>query len=374
MNRVNALVRTYFRRWAALRIISLVVVIGLLIFGVVGLRNALAAPTEKVEQVKEVTYSQSGAFGYSARVTNNDLYGNVTLTEKDTSFLFLGIVESIEGKFVYSFDSDQPVRQLAQEVSIEAELASSNNWSKTIVLVPETVEAGSFTLSFPIDTDQVFELANTIEEQIGIKGNSYNLTIQASVRTTGQTDYGPIDELLTQSMSVTLQPAKITWDTEAPLSQIRYGSISKTVIIPIDTSASKRAWIILVVLVALLASYVVWNSVRSRSAPLAAVEKEARQARKKHEDVMVDVERLPQSKAEEMIMTIGSSEAVISVSSLDELVKVSESLFKPVLHKAEPGKHTYWVIDGLMTYEYVSQDHPVPGGEEPRTQSGDPRE
>ena len=366
MNRVNELVRAYFRHWPVIRIGSLVLVICLLILCAVGVWNAYSTPTEKEEQITRLTYSQSSDFGYSARVINNDLYGNTTLTEEDTSLLFLGIVDSIEGSFSYRLSSDQPVRDVSHRIGIEAVVASQNDWSKTVILVPETVETGPFSITFPIDTDQLFELIDAIEEQIGITSSAYNLTIQASVRTTGVTDYGPINELLTQSMSGALQPAKLAWDSEPPLSQTLYGSLQDTIVIPVEQRGNEGiAWPIACGLVLLLGSYVVWNYSQSRPLPLTAVEEEARRAKKKHEDVIVDVEKLPETKAEEMIVTVGSSEAVIPVSSLDDLVKVSESLLKPVLHMASPGKHVYWVIDGLATYEYVSEESALPDESEP---------
>jgi len=356
MKRINAMVRAYFRQWPVLRTGALVIVIGLLIFCVVGIRNAYTTATEKEEPMAVLSYSQSGDFTYRARVTDNDLYGNATLTEQDTSVLFLGITESIEGGFTYRFESDQPVQQLLHEVEINTVVESPNNWSKTVTLVPETVETGPFTISFPIDTDGYFQLINAIEQQIRIESGSHNLTFQVSVHTTAQTDYGPINELLTQSMSCTLQSSKLTFGGGTSLSQTRYGSFQGTVTTFVDMGSTRMSWIISLAFILIVALYVVWTYVNSRPAPLPAVEKEARQARKKHEDLLVDVAMLPEDRTGSMPMTFGTQDVVIPVSSLDELVKVSESLIKPVLHKAEPNRHIYRVMDGPIIYEYVSEE------------------
>ena len=79
--------------------------------------------------------------------------------------------------------------------------------------------------------------------------------------------------------------------------------------------------------------------------PLHPIEEEALRAKKKHKEVLADVDELPEAKAREV---------VIPLSSLDELVKAADTLLKPVLHKAEPEKHTYCVIDGATRYQYVS--------------------
>lgn len=363
LNRLNRPVREYFERSPTLRTASLVLVLCLLIGFILGVWSAFSAPTEREEEVTRLVYSQRGDFGYAARVTNNILYGNVTLTEEDTSLLFLSIVESLEGSFSYNFSSDQPLEQLSHRVELVAVVKNPDNWSKTVVLIPETVETGNFTIAFPIDTEQLFALIGTIEEQIGVTANSHNLTIQASVRTTALTDYGLVNELLTQSMSGTLQPNRLVWSSEPPLSQTRYGSLQDTVTIPIDRGSGTTGWPIALALAVLLGSYVVWNYAQTSPLPLAAVEAEARRARKKHEELIADVEEMPEAKAKEM---------VVSLASLEELVKVGEVLLKPVFHKAEPEKHTYCVIDGPTRYQYVSLEPSEPWEEEDWAPGADP--
>ncbi len=81
------------------------------------------------------------------------------------------------------------------------------------------------------------------------------------------------------------------------------------------------------------------------------LEGEAFRARKMYKDIIVDVQDMAPAKA---------GEVVIPIYNLDELVKVAEALLKPVLHKAEVEKHTYYVIDGTVRYQCVS-DYAVLG-------------
>ena len=59
---------------------------------------------------------------------------------------------------------------------------------------------------------------------------------------------------------------------------------------------------------------------------------------------MVDVEELPEVKP---------TETVIPLNSLDDLVRIADDLVKPVLHRAEEGRHTYCIIDSGVRYLYV---------------------
>ena len=361
MQKIDALVRALFQTSPAIKITSLVIAIALLIGCAVGVWNAFTAPVEKQGKVTKLTYAQRGDFGYSAVLGNNTLYGNVTLTEQDTLSLFLRIADSIEGKFSYSLTSEPPVQQATHTVKVIATLSSSDTWSKDIELVPEVIETSPFTVTYPIDTVQLLDLAKVIEGEIGVQGNSYNLTIQATVRTTARTDYGNINELLTQTMSGTLQPTTLTWAKDPSLSQTLYGSLQDTVTVPVDRGASRIGWCVALGIVLLLSVYIGWNYAQAKPLPLSAAEAEARQAMKKHEEILVNVENLPGAKPEDMILALSSAEGMmVSVGSLEELVKVAETLLKPVLHKAEPDKHIYWVIDGMTRYEYRVEEPGLP--------------
>jgi hypothetical protein len=359
MNRINAAVTERFRRSSLLRAGALVAAIGLLAVCSVGLWKSLAITPDRQEKVTRVTYSQTGDFGYTARVVNNDLYGNATLTQQDTSLLFLAITESIGGSFSCRFVSNPEATAVVHTARIDAIIASSDQWSKTLELVPASTYSGPFTISFQIDTDGFFDLINAIESQIAVKGSSYDLTIRATVRTTGQTDYGPISELMTRNLTAKLRPATLTWTSGDFAGQPQYGSIQETVTIPAESGGNSTWWAIALGFVVLLGSYVAWSYVQSRPAPLGLADAEFGRARKKHEDVIVDVDDLPEAGGRRAGAMFGPSETVVLVASLDELVKVSESLLKPILHLAEPGRHTYRVIDGPTTYEYVSKPEPT---------------
>jgi hypothetical protein len=98
---------------------------------------------------------------------------------------------------------------------------------------------------------------------------------------------------------------------------------------------------------------------RFKPAPLLGIEKEVQLARKKYKELIVDVEELPD---------IRGGETVISLSSLDDLIRTAEELLKPVLHQGEKERHTYCAIDGLVRYQYVSQLEPS-GKDKPTSDS-----
>jgi hypothetical protein len=91
-----------------------------------------------------------------------------------------------------------------------------------------------------------------------------------------------------------------------------------------------------------LLMYTIYRHRQSEGIPVW--DEEAIRVKRERQDVIVDVQELTPSSI---------SDTVIPFDSLDELVKMADALPKPVLHKAEPEKHTYQVIDGTVRYMYV---------------------
>jgi len=318
----------------------------------------------------ELSYEQSGEFDYSVRLKSDSPWGAITLNPPSLappeppvlpSATTLGSGEAIphrlfdrmEVTFSYSLESDRSVSQVAEEVEINAILVNPGVWSKTFVLVPLTKKRGDFTVTFPLDNEDFnhfIDVYKAIGKETGVSA-PYNLTIKADVHTTAQTNFGPIDEEFSQTLSTVLGSTILKWEGE--LVGSKSGAIETSRIIPnpnkfvglsiiqIRSLSASVAGVIFILLV-----YLIVLKIWFKPEKLSSVEEEVLRARKKHNDVIVDIGELPEAKAREM---------VIQLSSLDELIKAADGLLKPVLHKAEAYKHTYCVIDGLTRYEYISE-------------------
>lgn len=318
----------------------------------------------------ELSYEQSGEFDYSIRLKSDSPWGAITLSPPSPkppplpplpSATTLGPGEAIphrlfdrmEVTFSYSFKSDWPVSQVASEVEINAILVNPGVWSKTFVLVPPTKKSGDFTVTFPLDNgdfSHFIDVYKAIGKETGVS-TPYNLTIKADVHTIAQTNFGPIDEEFSQTLSTVLGSNILEWEGE--LVGSKPGAIETSRIIP---NPNKFVGLLIIQIRILSASvvgiifillvYLIVLKIWFKPEKLSPIEEEALRAIKKHKDVIVDIGELPQATAREM---------VVQLSSLDELVKAADGLLKPVLHKAEVHKHTYCVIDGLTRYEYISE-------------------
>lgn len=309
-----------------------------------------------------VSYKEEGWFDYEVRLKHNKLYGATVLrseglpTAEDSSttqtlgpglVYFPRIIDSIKASFSYQFNCNKPISSRSEEVEITAIIENPGAWNKTLVLLPETKQSADFTVSFPVDIAYFKKVIDAIQGETGATGGSYNLKIKADVRTIAQTDLGVVNDLYTQTLEGKLGGNTLTWDKE--LSQSQSGSIGEAAAAS-PGGGDLRGLSIGGQVIALLALlYFGWCSTQPVPAPVAQVspaEIETARVRKKYKQVLVDIEELPGIKP---------GETVIPLGSLDDLVRISDDLVKPVLHQVEQGRHIYCVIDGPVRYQYISR-------------------
>ena len=346
---MNRVIIESFARWHLLGPACIIASLFLIAGSAYGVADTYTAPKQKTEQLRLVTYSLSSSFGYDVHLGKNTLYGAGVLTEKDISALPLNIVERIDGRFYHSIAADQPLESVSHEVEVRALLENPNIWSKTIVLSPRTlIESQQCSVIFAIDTDMLLELAEIINSELLVPSTTYNITIEADVRTTALTPNGAIEELITHSITSKLQPTMLTW--KPPLDNNHSGFLESTEVTPVSPGTDRIWWPLLLVLAATAAVYFAWSY--NRAVPLLAsvTRRDAAAIRRKYKDLVVDVTELPPTQ---------DTQAVIEVSSLDALAVVAERLLRPVLRKAVPDGWIYCVVDGPTTYQYISRDCPA---------------
>ena len=303
-------------------------------------------------------YEARGRFDYEVSLKPNKLYDTNVLRSEAPPVpeppaspqtlgpglvYFSNIIDNIEASFSYRFLCDRPISAQSQEVEITATIENPGKWSKSLVVMPETSREGSFTIPFSIDMQYFTRVIDAIGQETGVPGTSHNITIKADVHTVAQTDVGTINEVFTQTLSGKLESNTLTFDKE--LSGSQSGTLGGAAIPGASGEGrSKTPWIIGLVVALLALGYFGWSQSQLRLAMVSAGEAEAARAKKKYRQLMVDVEELPEVKP---------TETVIPLNSLDDLVRIADDLVKPVLHRAEEGRHTYCIIDSGVRYLYV---------------------
>jgi hypothetical protein len=306
-------------------------------------------------------YSENGWFDYEVYLKPNKLYETNVLRSEGASAVeppspsstpqvlgpglvyFLNIVDNITASFSYQFRSDKEVTNLVEEVEVTAVLEYTGMWSKNLTLVPKTSKSGPFMVNFPVDLETFNAVTNTLRDELGFGSATYDLTIQATVHTTGDIDSGHIDQVFTHSLKGQL--GMTTFTLKGDLGKQQPGAIVENTMVSVGKTWVFRALSLAGLALAVFGLLFVLRNSRQAQAPvISGMEEEALRAKRKHKGVIVDVGELP---------PIGAKELVIPIGSVDELVRTADALLKPVLHRAEADKHTYCVIDAGIRYLYV---------------------
>jgi hypothetical protein len=192
-------------------------------------------------------------------------------------------------------------------------------------------------------------MAETIDQALGGRGvKEQEITILAQVHTIAKTNTGTIDEVFNHQLKGKMGET-IEWGVvekgKEELTLIKTGSITKTITEPNLVSQKLRESS----LIGLGVSFPIFCGLavlywRRRPKP-SVLEKELSRYRKKYGELISEVSDLPAIEGE----------VVIRASSLEALVNISNNSLKPILLKVEPDKHTYYVIDGLVRYEYINR-------------------
>jgi len=300
-------------------------------------------------------YEHRGSFSYSIKLKPNILFGE-TVMYSDTleaspmvkltpsSFYPADSTETIDVTLSCQLDSDQPVTQVRNEVEVNAIFSKPEGEEILFELVPKSQLRGSSSVTFPLDIALLYDIIEATEKETEGTIPDYDLLVQANVHTVGRSEFGVIDEVISPNLKLSLESGGLSWPEEN--QETKSGSFTETVVIPntyrnkIITSARGVLGVAVVVLL-----YAVWSYRQANrlKVPIPEVEAEAIRAKRKHKDIIVDVQSFPPT----------DGQAVIPLDSLDELVKFADALLKPVLHRAETGRHTYCVVDGVIRYQYL---------------------
>ena len=332
--------------------LSVIVVIGILI--IVSAYSAYAAyqqPTTTEETQTAVGYTHTGTYNYNVYLTNNSLFATDVLGPGQGTF-FEKLVDHINASYTYTFRTS-----LSSTIGGSYELTAevqTNMWTKAFTLISETnfsstTSQAQFTINFPINTTRFEDYVTQINNETGVAATDSVLVITCRVLLSADTEYGDINEIFLPSIQVSLSGNVINID--GTLANTQTGTIETTVEVDHSEVITQRNNWTIASLIFLIIFAAFAGATTSLTEPEHAAVKELKKIMKKYGEWIVETDKLLPSK----------DVKIVSVNSLDDLVKLSEELGKPVIH-ATPipnGDHMFYVFDDAMSYQYV-----LPAGEQ----------
>jgi hypothetical protein len=240
-----------------------------------------------------------------------------------------------------------PVNNLKTFVYKIATLEVPQSWSKNFILL-HNEQSGNITVNFPIDVANYAQLVKSIITETGVNTDSYNLTITANIHTTGDTVSGPINETFSPTMSGTIKSNVLVWDKD--LTNSKAGGITQTNNVDnksfgLSIPAAEILFGILsfIFLLCLLGLVILYS--KNRGTGPSGFEREKQKIQKKYGTRI----------AESFSNTEIENQVPVYMHSIEDLVKVSDELGKPIVHQSGGSSgdvESYYVIDGNTKYEY----------------------
>ena len=315
---------------------------------------AHSTPLEEKKFTTLSNYQHTGKYAYVASLKPNEIYENRSTLgpeELGPKPLYIRLVENIKVTFDYRFICDNS-GNITTDYRIDVDLESPGKWVKSFTIAPEnsivsTGKIATFSAEYLIDLSWFDNRRRAIEAETGTSSSSYNLKIKPSIKTVAVADVGTIDENFAPELVVSFnyRGAEGDYISVSGLVKRSSGAIQQAEDIFRPEVASQRNISYAMTAIALVGLVLTGFGFMKTKPP----EKRLEEIIAPFEEAVIGVAKEPSYKEQRTIITM---------KSLEDLVHVADGLGKPILHLKKPTRagakeeHVFYVLDGLVRYEY----------------------
>ncbi|NLY66888.1 MAG: DUF5305 domain-containing protein [Tissierellia bacterium] len=286
-------------------------------------------PRFEEQNVPVYSYNNKASVGFAVYFKPNELYETESM-DKEQIYL-TEFVDRIKANFNYEFSADRDasingsydIIAKAQGYTTDLNGNIKIIWEKDFTLVPEknfTINRKVFSLNESVDiklADYNAFVARIIEASN--VNSQASLNVIMNIRLQGDTDYGPVEEAVTPSLTIPLNSPTIEISGNREIEQP--GAIEETrqVQLPVNRNRAILYGIIIGVL-GIIACFLIFFT---EGILRDQYEKTLKQIFKKYGDRFVALNS-------EIVVRGGN---IVAVKSIDDLVRISDELGKPIIYK-----------------------------------------
>jgi len=330
-------------RLAVIAILGVILIISA--YSTYGAYAAYEQPITTEESVPVVEYSHTGTFSYVVHLKDNTVY-NTNILYPGQGNIFKKITDHINASLTYRFSSSK-----AADIDGSYEITATiqtDMWSKEYVVTSKTAfssnsNTASFSTNFPIDYINFENIVSQINNETGVTAADTTLIMKCNIDITAKTNNDTVHDSFAPSLSIPLKTNII--EINGNLTQRESGVLEKTEEVVQQTSIEQSIYwgLASVVFLVILAAFLMFT--KSDKETISKTDKQVKKILKKYGEWIVETEKLPILIDSKMIPT----------KSLDDLVKISEELGKPIIYNVTNSdkKHVFYVLDDKMYYQYV---------------------
>ncbi len=334
-----------------------------IIFTIYLIAVSFSQPVLQRSEITTAVFNQSSVYEYDAVLKPNTLYEKSTLNKSD-GYLYTSIVDLLRFRYRYTFESDYDSNANALYtmnvflISMDTNKEGVVLWQKKLPLqdsaeIKFRSDKASFAREYNINVTEVNNLTKTIEKEINVRGDHY-LKISSDVFVKTQTNGYTLDDQLPHELMIKMGN---TLDSEGE-SANRTKSITKstekqTVVsvlgIGITVLTARYLSLGMLIFSLLLIAYGA-SKFKFNFKLLPKIPGTAESINKKYRSWIIETRNpsLPKDS--------------IQVTSIEDLVKLSDDVGKPVLHSFNEDSHIYYIIDDNAGYFFKLSETDVRPG------------
>ena len=331
----------------------------LTLISLVFLYSLLSTPVEEKLTRSLYSYHYQGIYNCTASLKPNIVYNNKSSLELKEGPYYRRVIDRIDVSFSFFFEGDMPANfTLKYKIN---EYIQIGDWKKQINEYPQQIiEHTGNNLSFAIDNiltinpEALQQLLSRFSQDTGFSTNQYKLNITTAIYIEAETSAGKIEEIFMPNLGIesksSMSEGEIFLITG--LEHARTGDIEETEII-YHAEVAQQRYLLYAVSASSLFGLIIssWQFIKSR--PPISEERLL-------EDFIGPYEELIVEAAEEQTKTT----TTISVKTFEDLVKVADSLEKPIIYTYKhPETHIFSIIDGLTKYRFTIKTTTLRGSE-----------
>jgi len=306
--------------------------------------------TPIVESRKKIlaSYSHSALYEYVAFLKPNLIY-NITEIRSVEKTIYLRITDYLKLYFKYIFSIDRP-SNTSVEYNIVVYLESSAGWSKLVDIIESGVvnsrkELVRINSTFEIHPDAYWKLIDTIERETGTSSRNYTIKIVPRIKVLSLINGREVKEVFIPILTINMILGSPEGDVIIlkGLKHKREGElIEKYYVRREDVLLNRELSYVLLIIFLPLLGFSIFNIFKVRPKITPAPEKK-----------LASIEDLVVEASKEVVVP---SIATIEVASIEDLIKISDIMGKPIVKctKKVKGKikTMLYVLDGTTIYKY----------------------
>ncbi len=305
-----------------------------------GCYSFMGTPSTLTKNTVDLQYVQRADYSYTAQVKPSLLYDNRTQISEGEP-LYHNLVEELEITLLYNFTQNPETFEMI-DVTVNYEASATitgGSWSKTYHLKSSEVKPLTFTDTYTLNMDEIDEVVETIGEETGTRVYSYTYLIQPRIRLEGSAGGEKVTVEFNPALIVKFESGKVKFEG---LENVKSDSITHYE--TEEVSVSFLAWSVPMgaVKTSSVLNIIAMSIVLAISIRFNLQERESR----------TPLEMLNGDVRDRIVEAIEPPEYIarvtIKVGSINDLAKISEETFKPIIHH----DHIYHVLDRDVRYEF----------------------